>query len=80
MSDNETTTTPAGSTTIIEKKSGGAGILIALVLLVAVAIGGWYLFSRSGAQNSRDTAVAGAAKSVSSAADKVGDAAAPSKP
>jgi uncharacterized protein HemX len=77
MADVETTHTPAGSTTVVEKSgSGGAGaILIAIVLLVAVVIGGFYLFGRQGAQNSRDSAITGAAKSVGSAADKAGDAA-----
>jgi len=76
MADVETTHTPAGSTTVVEKSGSGAGaILIAIVLLVAVVIGGFYLFGRQGAQNSRDSAITGAAKSVGSAADKAGDAA-----
>jgi len=83
MADVETTHTPAGGTTIVEHRSSGAGaILIAIVLLVAIVIGGFYLFGRQGAQNSRDAAVTGAAKSVGTAADKAGDAAstAASKP
>ena len=76
MADVETTHVPAGGTTIVERKSSGAGaVLIAIALLVAVVIAGFYLFGRQGAQNSKDAAVSGAAKSVSSAADKVGDAA-----
>ena len=59
-----------GNTTIVERKSSSTG-----TILIAVVIGGFYLFSRQGAQNSKDQAVAGAAKSVGSAADKVGDAA-----
>ena len=63
-------------TTIIERDGGNGGmVLIAIVLLLAVVIGGFYLFSRSGAQNARDSAITGAAHSVSSAADKVGDSA-----
>jgi uncharacterized protein HemX len=76
MAKTETTSTPAGSTTVIEKSGGNAGaILIAIVLLIAVAVGGFYLFGRQGAQNSKDAAITGAAKSVGSAADKVGSAA-----
>jgi uncharacterized protein YneF (UPF0154 family) len=75
MADHETTTTPAGGTTIIERKSSGGTILIAIVLLVAVVIGGFYLFGRQSSQNAKDNAITGAAQSVSSAADKVGDAA-----
>jgi flagellar basal body-associated protein FliL len=75
MADYETTSAPAGGTTIIEKKSSGGTILIAIVLLLAVLIGGFYLMSRAGSQNAKDNAVTGAAQSVSSAADKVGDAA-----
>jgi hypothetical protein len=67
--------TPEKTTTVIERGSSGGTILIAVVLLIAVLIGGFYLFSRQSAQNSKDTAIAGAAKSVGSAADKVGDAA-----
>lgn len=74
MADTETTSTPAGGTTIIERKSSGGTILIAIVLLIAVAIGGFYLFSRQSSQNAKDNAITGAAKSVSSAADKAGDA------
>jgi hypothetical protein len=75
MADYESHSTAPGGTTIIEKKGSGGTVLIALVLLVAVLIGGWYLFTTQGAQTNKDNAVAGAAKSVSSAADKVGDAA-----
>jgi len=75
MADVETTHVPAGGTTVIEKKGGGGAALIAIVLLIAVIVGGFYLFSRAGSQNAKDNAVTGAAKSVSSAADKVGDAA-----
>ncbi len=49
-------------------------MLIGIVLLIAVLIGGYYLFSRQGVQNSKDAAITSAAKSVGSAADKAGDA------
>jgi len=70
------THTPNSGTTIIERKSSGGTILIGIVLLFAVLVGAFYLFSRSSAQNSKDSAIAGAAQSVGSAADKVGEAAA----
>ena len=70
--------TPATHTTVIERSGGsGAGWMIAIVLLIAVAIGGFYLFGRQGAQNSKDAAITSAAKSVGGAADKVGDAVEP---
>ena len=54
---------------------GGAGWLIALVLIV-VAVVGIYIFSQqSGAEVSKDNAVAAAADNVSEAAQNVGDAA-----
>ncbi|BCI70379.1 hypothetical protein SUS17_1028 [Sphingomonas sp. S17] len=61
-------------TTVIERRGGGGGIAIAIVLLVAVLIGGFYLFSRGGAENQRDAAVTSAAKSVGDTAEKAGDA------
>jgi hypothetical protein len=62
-------------TTIIERRGSGGTVLIAVVLLIAVIIGGIYLFNMQQAQSSKDHAIAGAATSVSHAADKVGDAA-----
>jgi hypothetical protein len=64
----------APHTTVIERRGGGGTAMIAVVLLIAVLIGGFYLFSRQGAQNSKDAAITSAAKSVGGAADKVGDA------
>lgn len=65
-------TPAAGSTTIVERRGGGAGWLIGIVLLIAVAVGAWYLLGRKGAQNSRDSAITSAAHSVGDAADRVG--------
>ena len=60
------------TTVIVDRGSGGgAGWVIAIVLLIAVLIGGFYLFSRSGAENSRDAAITSAAHSVGGAADRV---------
>lgn len=57
------------------RKSGGSGWLIALVLIV-VAIVGFYLFSRqSDSEIARDNAIAEAAGDVGDAAKSVGDAA-----
>ena len=77
MSEEVTTHTPApGTTTVIERSGsgGGAGIIIGIILLVALAIGAFYLINQSSSQNKRDDAIAGAAKSVEKTADKVGDA------
>lgn len=62
-------------TTIIERGGSSGTMLIAIVLLIAVIVGGIYLFNMQQAQSSKDRAIAGAATSVSHAADKVGDAA-----
>lgn len=76
MAEEVTTHTPApGTTTIIERSGGGgAGIMIGIILLVALAIGAFYLFNQSNSQTKRDDAIAGAAKSVGDTADKIGDA------
>jgi len=65
---------PGTHTTIIEKRGGGGTVLLAIVLLAAVIVGAWYLFTVAPQQSAKDKAVAGAATSVSHAADKVGDA------
>lgn len=68
MTDERSNT--GGNTTVVEKSSAGT-VLIGIALLVAVLIGGWYLFARQTAQSNKDNAIAGAAHSVSKAADKV---------
>lgn len=76
MADVHTTQAEPGHTTIIQERRGGGGTaLLAIVLLIAVIVGGWYLYSTAGATNAKNNAIAGAAKSVDSAADKVGQAA-----
>ena len=73
-----TTTTPnhpaANTTTIVERRGGGGGWAFAIVLLVAVLIGAYFLFGQQRTETRKDNAVAGAAKSVGRAADKVGEA------
>lgn len=61
-------------TTVIERRGGGGGLLVGIALLIAVLIGGYYLFGRQNAQNGKDAAITSAAKSVGDAADKAGDA------
>jgi uncharacterized iron-regulated membrane protein len=70
---DQVTETP--HTTVIERRGSGAGILIGLVLLVAVIIGGFYLFNQSVNDNRRTDAVTQAAKDVGDGAQKAGDAA-----
>jgi uncharacterized protein HemX len=66
---------PRGRTVIVERSAGGGTALIAIVLLIGVVIAGLYFFRMQESQSSKDKAIAGAATSVSHAADKVGDAA-----
>ena len=70
---DEVTETP--HTTVIERRGSGAGILIGLVLLVAVIIGGFYLFNQSNNENRKTDAITQAAKDVGDGAQKAGDAA-----
>lgn len=76
MSDYRATTDAdrGTHTTIIEKRGGGGMALLAVVLLIAVAVGAWYLLTVAPAQTAKDKAITGAATSVSHTADKVGDA------
>ncbi|MEN7537646.1 hypothetical protein [Aurantiacibacter flavus] len=55
------------------RSSGGGVWAIALMLLVALLIGGYFVTQMSGAEVTKDNAVANAADSVSGAADQVGD-------
>ena len=76
MTDYRTENADRGThtTTIIEKRGSGGTVLLAIVLLAAVIVGAWYLFTVAPAQSAKDKAITGAATSVSHAADKVGDA------
>jgi hypothetical protein len=75
MDEYRTTDAESGThTTIIERRGSGGTILLAIVLLFAVAVGAFYLFTMAPQQSAKDKAVAGAADSVSRTADKVGDA------
>jgi hypothetical protein len=73
----ERTTEHSGGTTVIERSGGGsgAGLLIGFILLIAVAIGAFYLINQNRNDNLKTDAITGTAKSVEKAADKVGGAA-----
>lgn len=60
---------------IVERRGGGGSILIGLVLLIALAIGAYYLINQNSRENIKTNAVVGAAESVGDAAKDVGDAA-----
>lgn len=64
-------------TTIYEERprSGGSGWLIAIILLIALVVGGYFLMQMSDSRASRDTAIERAADNVGSAAKDIGDAA-----
>ena len=72
--------TPSGNVhtthTVVDRGgSGGSGWLIAIVLILAVLVGGYFLMQGTNASANKDDAIAGAAKDVGDAANKVGDAA-----
>lgn len=76
--DPETGSTHTTHTVVTDgepRRGGGSGWLIAIVLLIAV-VAGFFIFSNmSGAEVSKDNAVAEAANEVGNAAEQVGDAA-----
>lgn len=74
--------TPSGNThtthTVVDsgaRSGGGSGWLIALVLIIALAVGGYFLMQGTDASANKDNAIAAAADDVGNAAQKVGDAA-----
>ena len=74
--------TPAGNThtthTVVDREprsGGGMGLMFGILLLVALAVGGYFLMQGTNASTSKDNAIAAAADDVGTAAEKVGDAA-----
>ena len=72
--------TPSGNThtshTVVDRdRGGGSGWLIAIILILALLIGGYFLMQGTNSEVARDNAVAEAAGDVGDAAKKVGDAA-----
>ena len=73
--------TPSGNThtthTVVDSgaRSGGSGWMIALLLLIALGVGGYFLMQGTDASSNKDNAIAAAADDVGNAAQKVGDAA-----
>ena len=72
--------TPSGdvhtSHTYVDRdRGGGSGWLIAVVLILAVLVGGYFLMRGTDSEANKDNAIAEAADDVGNAAQKVGDAA-----
>ena len=72
--------TPSGNVhtthTVVDRSgSGGSGWLIAIILLLAVLAGGYFLMQGTNASANKDNAIAGAASDIGDAAQKVGSAA-----
>ena len=68
--------TPLGNThtshTVVDRdRGGGAGWLIAIILILAVLIGGYFLMRNSDSEANKDNAVAAAANDVGDAAQDV---------
>ncbi|OYX47695.1 MAG: hypothetical protein B7Y87_00110 [Sphingomonadales bacterium 32-64-22] len=77
ITTDEAGNTHSHTTTYVREDAShrsGVGVwIIALLLLVALVIGGLFLTHVSNAEVAKDNAVADAANSVSGAADQVGD-------
>lgn len=72
---------PSGATTThttvydAPRRGGGAGWVIAIVLIVALLAGIYFMSGMSNSQTAKDNAIAGAAKDVGKAAGNIGKAA-----
>ncbi len=88
MVDERVTTTDDGVTTerVVERsdskpdtvyveKSGGGGLLVGLLILIALAVGAWFLLAQNNSEVAKDNAMTEAASKVGDAADNVGQAA-----
>ncbi|HEY6868259.1 MAG TPA: hypothetical protein VI199_00765 [Novosphingobium sp.] len=73
----ETSRDGRGGTTVIhETRTGsGAGWVVALVLVLALVAGVWYLAQANRSQSARDSAITHAARQVGNAAESAGNAA-----
>jgi flagellar basal body-associated protein FliL len=73
--ERETASAPAAVTVNTTPSSGGGmGTIIAVILLFAVAVGGYFLFANSDSEVRKDDAIAEAADNVGAAAEKAGNA------
>lgn len=72
----EHSTGPAAVTvnTAPASNSSGSGALIGIILLLVLAVGGYFLFANSDSETAKDNAVAEAADNVGAAAEKAGNA------
>jgi uncharacterized protein (UPF0333 family) len=57
----------------VERGGSGAGLLIALVVIVALAIGAWFLYSANRNDALRTESVSEAASSVAASVDNAAD-------
>lgn len=62
-------------TVYVEKSGGGGGLLVGLLILVALAIGAWFLLAQNNSEVAKDNAMTEAATKVGDAAENVGQAA-----
>ncbi len=62
-------------TVYVEKSGGGSGLLIGILILIALAIGAWFLLAQNNSEVAKDNAMTEAATKVGDAAENVGQAA-----
>ena len=72
--ERDTGPAPVTVNTAPASTGGGMGGIIAVVLLLVLAIGGYFIFANSDSEVRKDNAIAEAADNVGAAAEKAGNA------
>ncbi len=61
-------------TVVVERSGGGGGLLVGILVLIAIAIGAYFLLAQNDSEVAKDNAVADAAQQVGESVQETGEA------